>query len=85
MEPEDKGRFLGGHLIFSVLTFLLFSVLMLNYFILVKWNYETFILNYARHLGVITTLHKDYYCVGLRFFLFFPKGIMIVYETKIEF
>ena len=40
MKPEDERRFPGENLSFSALFSFVFSVLMLNYFILIKWNYR---------------------------------------------
>ena len=39
LEPEDQGRFLGGHLLQIVFFFFFFRLLMQNYFIQVIWNY----------------------------------------------
>ena len=42
VEPKDKDKFPGVHLFFIVFLSSSFSILMLNDFIPVKWNYKNY-------------------------------------------
>ena len=54
LEPEDQGRILGGHLLYIVCSSFC-SVIMLNYFIQVIWNY----INTHKKVQSVTCLATD--------------------------